>query len=164
MKKLFLILSAAVVLAPLFGEPNYTFSSERRDEAFPSGFMIERTFVIIEHKGKKWELSLPVADWEAKNFSLGNPAFAETDEGFYIAFVWGGGRYFWRETFFFKESGGEPCLYKIESTCDELSWDENGEPNGETDTETRSVTPPIKISELSAEKINKLLGRGDREQ
>ena len=119
--------------------------------------------LTIARNGGKWILEIPSFE-EVRDLDFDETDFEETDGGFSLHFHWGGGRYFWRETFFFKESGGEPCLYKIESTCDELSWDENGEPNGETDTETRSVTPPIKISELSAEKINKLLGRGDREQ
>lgn len=157
MKKLFLILAAAVALAPLFGEPNYTFSSERRDEAFSSGFMIERTFVIIGHNGKKWELPLPVADWEAKNFGLGNPAFAETDEGFYIAFVWGGGHCHFYELFFFKEIAGEPCLYKIETR---LSSDYESPYDYKTETRQRPIQPSVKISELNADKISELLGGG----
>lgn len=156
-RKFFLIFAAAVAFVPLFGEPNYTFSSERRDEAFPSGFMIERTFVIIEYKGKKWELSLPVADWEAKNFGLGDPAFAETDEGFYIAFNWGGGHCLFYELFFFKEIAGEPCLYKIETR---LTSDYEPPYDYKTETRQRPIQPPVKISELNADKINELLGGG----
>ena len=102
---------------------------------------------------------MPVADWEAKNFD--DPEFAETDEGFYIAFDWGGGRYLWHELFFFKEIDGEPCLYEIESM---LTTDDNPTCEYETEEQTRPIQPPIKISELTTEKILKLLGRGDLDE
>ena len=146
-------------IVPAFASPKYSFYLERRDEAFPSGYMVSREYATVARNGRRWELRLPVADWEAKNFD--DPEFAETDEGFYIAFDWGGGRYLWYELFFFKEMDGEPCLYEIESM---LTTDDNPTCEYETEEQTRPIQPPIKISELTTEKILKLLGRGDLDE
>ena len=146
-------------IVPAFASPKYSFSWERRNEAFPSGYMVSRRYATVARNGRSWELRLPVADWEAKNFD--DPEFAETDEGFYIAFDWGGGRYLWHELFFFKEIDGEPCLYEIESM---LTTDDNPTCEYETEEQTRPIQPPIKISELTTEKILKLLGRGDLDE
>ena len=146
-------------IAYAFASPKYSFSWERRNEAFPSGYMVSRRYATVARNGRSWELRLPVADWEAKNFD--DPEFAETDEGFYIAFDWGGGRYLWHELFFFKEIDGEPCLYEIESM---LTTDDNPTCEYETEEQTRPIQPPIKISELTTEKILKLLGRGDLDE
>jgi len=146
-------------IVPAFASPKYSFYLERRDEAFPSGYMVSRRYATVARNGGRWELRLPVADWEAKNFD--DPEFAETDEGFYIAFDWGGGRYLWHELFFFKEIDGEPCLYEIESM---LTTDDNPTCEYETEKQTRPIQPPIKISELTTEKILKLLGRGDLDE
>ena len=146
-------------IVPAFASPKYSFSWERRNEAFPSGYMVSRRYAAVARNGRRWELRLPVADWEAKNFD--DPEFAETDEGFYIAFDWGGGRYLWHELFFFKEIDGEPCLYEIESM---LTTDDNPTCEYETEEQTRPIQPPIKISELTTEKILKLLGRGDLDE
>ena len=65
----------------------------------------------------------------------------ETDSGFLLDFSeFGSEISSWR--FFFKEIASEPCLYKIE-------------PSG---ADSQTITPPIKISELNADKINELLG------
>jgi len=146
-------------IVPAFASPKYSFYLERRDEAFPSGYMVSREYATVARNGRRWELRLPVADWEAKNFD--DPEFAETDEGFYIAFDWGGGRYLWYELFFFKEMDCEPCLYEIESM---LTTDDNPTCEYETEEQTRPIQPPIKISELTTEKILKLLGRGDLDE
>ena len=146
-------------IVPAFASPKYSFSWERRNEAFPSGYMVSRRYATVARNGRSWELRLPVADWEAKNFD--DPEFAETDEGFYIAFDWGGGRYLWHELFFFKEIDGEPCLYEIESM---LTTDDNPTCEYETEKQTRPIQPPIKISELTTEKILKLLGRRDLDE
>ena len=146
-------------IVPAFASLKYSFYLGRRDEAFPSGFMVSREYATVARNGRSWELRLPVADWEAKNFD--DPEFAETDEGFYIAFDWGGGRYHWYELFFFKEIAGEPCLYEIESM---LTTDDNPTCEYETEEQTRPIQPPIKISELTTEKILKLLGRGDLDE
>ena len=146
-------------IVPASASPKYLFYLERRDEAFPSGYMVSRRYATVARNGGRWELRLPVADWEAKNFDA--PEFVETDEGFYITFDWGGGRYLWHELFFFKEMDGEPCLYEIESM---LTTDDNPTCGYETEDQTRPIQPPIKISELTTEKILKLLGRGDLDE
>ena len=64
------------------------------------------------------------------------PKFEQDGSGFMLDFGKSG------RQLFFKEMGGEPCLYKTES---------EGYP-------AFIITPPIPISELSAEKIGELLG------
>ena len=122
-----------------------------------------RTLLTISRDGGGWTLEIPSFE-EVRDLDFSESDFEETDDGYSLRFRWGGGRYFWYEIFFFKESGGEPCLYKIESTASIYERNSDGDFDEENDTQTRSITPPIPISELSAEKINALLGRGDREQ
>ena len=148
-------------IVPAFASPKYSFYLERRDEAFPSDFMVSREYATVARNGRSWELRLPVADWEAR--ILEEPEFAETADGFSLTFFRSGGIHFWREIFFFKEIAGEPCLYKIESWMSEYSFnDDKNEYDVETETQARPIQPPIKISELTTEKICRLLGGGNR--
>lgn len=151
--KIIALLTLALISVPVLAEPKYTYSMERRDEALGK-YMLSRQWATIERNGGWWELGLPISDWEAKNFD--DPDFSETEDGFSLGFSWGGGVCLWYEIFFFKEIGGEPCLYEIESRL--TSYNDSANEYG-TETETRAVAPPIKISELTTKKIINLLGR-----
>ena len=137
-----LILALATALA----QPKYTVSCGGHSVLLGKR-ETTRTLLTISRDGGGWTLEIPSFE-EVRDLDFSESDFEETDGGFSLRFRWGGGRYFWHEIFFFKESGGEPCLYKTESEGDSAFI----------------ITPPIPISELSAEKIGELLGRGDREQ
>lgn len=130
---------------------------ESMDSNLINKYCGDRASVLISRSdGATWNIDFPGYE-EVRNFEL--PYFAETVEGFSLSFHWGGGRYFWRELLFFKEIGGEPCLYKIDSTVDEYIYNhDKGDLDIETETKSRVIQPPIKISELDADKINKLFG------
>ena len=153
-----LILALATALA----QPKYTVSCGGHSVLLENR-ETTRVLLTISRDGGGWTLEIPSFE-EVRDLDFSESDFEETDDGFLLHFHWGGGRYFWHEIFFFKESGGEPCLYKIESTASIYERNSDGDFDVEKDTQTRSITPPIPISELSAEKINALLGRGDREQ
>ena len=118
-----------------------------------------RCYLLISRSdGEVWELEIPSGE-EVKNLSFDESNFEETDDGFLLHFNWGGGRYFWSETFFFKESDGEPCLYKIESRLTEYTLNKKtGDFDDETDTKVRMIAPLIKLSDFN-EKLPKLLGQ-----
>lgn len=168
MKKLiFTVILSLLTLSAVFSQTEldgnfsvtgkkYSISYEKRRDV-SGNEEVSRWFATIFRNGKSWELRLPVADYEVKNLSV--PKFSETAEGFSLSFGWGGGRYFWHVDFFFKEIGGEPNLYKVLSTVDEcLSFKDD---DWKTDTQTRAINPPLKITDLDTEKINALLGRGE---
>ena len=155
-KKFLLFVFLTLILAPVFAEPKYTFSCESRSVVLRKDYSIERRDVTIARNGGKWVLEIPSYQ-EVKN--LDDPVFTETDDGFSLGFYWGGGRFYWTEIFFFKEIEGEPCLYKIDSTVSKLTYDhDKGEFDCESETKNRPIQPPIKISELTIDKIKGLLG------
>ena len=155
-KKFFLLVFLTLILVPVFTEPKYTFSCESRSVVLRKGYSVERRYVTIAHNGGKWVLEIPSYQ-EVRD--LDDPVFTETDDGFSLGFYWGGGRFYWTEIFFFKEIEGEPCLYKIDSTVYEYTYDhDKGENDCESETKNRPIQPPIKISELTIDKINGLLG------
>lgn len=157
MKKTFYLPLVFLVLVPVFAKPKYTFSCERHEVPLGKKTTVRR-YITIARNGESRGIWIPSYE-EVRN--LEEPVFDETDDGFSLSFHWGGGRYFWYEVFFFKKIAGEPCLYKIDSTVYELTYNrETGEFDEETETQTRPIEPPIKISELNADKINGLLGGG----
>ena len=104
----------------------------------------DRTFLLISRSdGANWYIEIPRL-----------PDFDETSDGFSLRFSWSdeSERYSVNELFFFKEIDGEPCLYKIDSTVyDYYTY------NHLTEELSRAIEPPIKISELNADKISSLL-------
>lgn len=156
MKKLFAILFFLFTTVPFFAEPKYSFYLERRDEQGHE-YIHSRCWATIARNGGKWELRFPLADFEVKNFS--EPIYEETDEGFCLEFDWGGGNYLWNDIFYFIEIDDEPCLYKTDTYL--THPDKNNKYEYVTDDcVTSFIEPPIKISCLGTEKINRYLGGG----
>ncbi|GEM_PF-6792746 len=163
MKKIFLILAAAVVLSSVA----FATKKEKAKMHYKSEFVEERTelppdllesmnsdlinkyggdriFLLISRSdGATWYIEIP-----------GLLDFDETSDGFSLRFSWSdeSERYSVNELFFFKEIDGEPCLYKIDSTVDDYDTYRRL-----TEEQSRAIEPPIKISELNADKINELL-------
>ncbi len=158
MKKNLLFILAIFSFVSLTAESKYKFSSEKR--AVPFGERkTDRLYITIERNGKKWGLEIPSYE-EIRG--LEDPQFEETKDGFLINFFWGGGRYFWRENFFFTEITDELYLYKIDTTIKEYHYSEDTDDVDEiVENRTRLLQPPQSISELNAEKISKLLGSSE---
>ena len=156
MKKHILIFAMIFTLgfSLAFAEPNYSFYLTCRDE-----ISHKRYWVTIARNGEKWSLRLPLADFEAKNFS--EPVYEETEEGFSLFFTWGGGAWFHQDTFFFKDEEDEPVLYKVLSNTDEYGHTKDGDfVLIEQYPELSEINPPIKISSLGTNKILNLFSGG----
>ena len=160
MKKLFAILTLFFTanLSFLSAEPNYSFYLNRRNEEGRK-YSHSRYWVTIARNGGRWELRLPLADFEVKN--LAPPQFSETDEEFSLSFSWGGGAWFHQDTFFFRDEEDDPVLYKVQSNTDEYGRTKDGDFDLiEQYPELSEINPPIKISSLGTNKILNLFSGG----
>lgn len=151
MKKLFLILAAAVVLSSCVAAKREDTKKHYKCEVIYERIELPPPDVLYGSEsligGDSAVVLLSRSDGGAWTIDLfGTPLIPEqkleeTDSGFLLDFSeFGSEISSWR--FFFKEIASEPCLYKIEPSC----------------ADSQTITPPIKISELNADKINELLG------
>ncbi|MBP3772944.1 MAG: hypothetical protein J6I53_09700 [Treponema sp.] len=151
MKKIFLIFAAAVMLSSCVATKREEVKMHYKCEIvyerieLPPPDVLDGSEALIG--GDSAVVFVSRSDGGAWTIDLfGTPLIPEqnieeTDSGFLLDFSeYGFEVSRWR--FFFKEIAGEPCLYKIE-------------PSG---ADSQTITPPIKISELNADKINELLG------
>ena len=148
-------LALLLALAPAFSEAQYkTEMIYERSPSVPFDRLEEKAhFYMYRSDGKTWEIEL--------TYPIIEPELQENDGGFSLDFCWGTGGFFKRYTFFFSEIQGEPSLYKIEALTNTVvrhEGEDNTSPEIETETQTRAIQLPIKITELNADKIRKLLG------
>jgi len=121
----------------------------------------EPYYMIIEKGDKSWSVGIPYLKKPMFLDAVYPRNFAETKDGFTVHFYFFGRdmNYNYSDDFYFKEIDGEPCLYQIEDNFNISTWNEDKNKRDilETETKIKPISPVIKISDLTADRVETLL-------
>lgn len=121
----------------------------------------EPYYMIIEKGDKSWSVGIPYLKKPMFLDAVYPRNFAETKDGFTVHFYFFGSdmNYNYSDDFYFKEIDGEPCLYQIEDNFNISTWNEDKKERDilETETKIKPISPVIKISDLTADRVETLL-------